>query len=67
MPLINCEINLILAWSTNCAVSAATEATTSIITDTKLYKPAVIFSTSENSDLLKWLKLELNRTTNWNK
>ena len=67
MPLINCEINLILTWSTNCAVFVATKATTSRITDTKLYKPAVIFTTSENSNLLKWLKLELNRTTNWNK
>ena len=39
MPLINCEINLILTWSANCVISnaPANQATTSAITDTKLY------------------------------
>ena len=38
MPLINCEINLILTWSANCVISNATvnQATTFAITDTKL-------------------------------
>ena len=38
MPLINCEINLILTWSANCAISnvAANQATIFAITDTKL-------------------------------
>ena len=38
MPLINCEINLILTWSANCVISNATvnQGTTFAITDTKL-------------------------------
>ena len=38
MPLINCEINLILTWSENCVMSnaAANQATTLAIIDTKL-------------------------------
>ena len=35
--LINCEINLITAWSENCVISSATEKTKFAITDTKLY------------------------------
>ena len=37
MPLINCEINLILTWSRDCAIASAPEATKLKITDTKLY------------------------------
>ena len=37
MPLINCEINLILTWSDDCVISSATRATKFKITDTKLY------------------------------
>ena len=38
MPLINCEINLILMCSANCFISnaAANQATTFAITDAKL-------------------------------
>ena len=45
--LINCEINLFLTWSANCDISntAANQATTFAITDTKLYVPVVTFST----------------------
>ena len=55
MPLINCEINLILTWSVNCAISdaAAYQATTFTITDTKLYVPAVTLSTDDNAKLLQ--------------
>ena len=41
MPLINCEINLILTWSGDCAISSATVETKFKITDTKLYVPVV--------------------------
>ena len=43
IPLINCEINLILTCSANCVISsaAANQATTFAITDTKLYVPVV--------------------------
>ena len=38
MPLINCEINLILTWSTNCVIvstNVANQNVTFEITDTK--------------------------------
>ena len=44
MPLINCEINLILTWSMNCFIvdkSLNNQAPTFTITDTKLYVPVV--------------------------
>ena len=41
MPLINCEINLILTWSEKCVLSDDTKATTFAITDAKLYVPIV--------------------------
>ena len=58
MPLINCEINLILTWPANCVISnaAANQDTTFEITDTKLYVPSVTLSTENNSKLLKELK-----------
>ena len=37
MPLINCDINLILIWSEDCVMSSATGAIKFRITDTKLY------------------------------
>ena len=51
MPLINCEINLILTWSRKCMLSNDTKSTTFAITDTKLYVPAVVFSTQDNAKL----------------
>ena len=38
MPLINCEINLILTWSDKCVFND-TKATTFAISDTKFYGP----------------------------
>ena len=70
MPLINCEINLILAWSTNCVIVAsnvANQDATSSITDTKLYVHVVTLSTQENAKLLQQLKSGFKRAINWNK
>ena len=67
MPLINCEINLILTWSEDCVVSFATGATKFKITDTKLYVPAVSLSTQNNGKLLQQLKSGFKRTINWDK
>ena len=56
MPLINCEINLVVTWSVNCVVSsnaAADPETTSPIIDTKLYVPVVILSTQDSAKLLQ--------------
>ena len=60
MSLINCAINVILTWSTNCVVSAAPRTTAFRITDTKLFVSVVTLSTPENLNLLKQLKLEFN-------
>ena len=46
MPLINCEVNLILTWSLTCVVSSATGETKFKITDTKLYVPIVTLCSS---------------------
>ena len=70
MPLINCDINLILTWSKNCFLVAGTTAnqeSTFTMTDTKLYTPVVTLSTEENIKLLKQLESGFKRTNNWNK
>ena len=59
MPLINCEINLILTWSTNCVIvstNVANQNATFEITDTKLSVPVVTLSAQDNSKLLQRLK-----------
>ena len=66
MPLINCEISLILAWSTNCVLlsnTAIVQATTFSVTDTKLYFLVVPLSTQDNAKLLQQLKSDFKRTT----
>ena len=70
MPLINCEINLILTWSANCVIvsnNAANQNATFAVTDTKLYVPVVTLSTQDNSKLLQQLKSGFKRVLNWNK
>ena len=56
MTLINCEINLILTWSTNCVIvstNVANQNATPEITD--------------NSKLLQQLKSGFKRVIKWNK
>ena len=67
MPLINCEVNLILTWSSTCVITGSTGARTFEITDTKLYVPVVTLSTQENAKLLQQLKSDFKRVINWNK
>ena len=67
MPLINCEINLILTWSEDCVISSATGATKFKITDAKLYVPVVTLSTQDNEKLLQQSISGFKRTINWNK
>ena len=67
MPLINCEINLILSWFTDCVISPATGETKFAITDTKFYVPTVTLSTQDNAKLLQQLKSGFKGTINWNK
>ena len=64
MPLINCEINLNLIWSTNCVIvstNVANQNATFEITDTKLYVPVVTLSTQDNSKRLQQLKSGFKR------
>ena len=67
MPLINCEVNLILTWSSTCVITNSDGAGTSVITDTKLYVPVVTLSTQENTKFLQQLKSGFKRVINWNK
>ena len=70
LPLIECEVNLILTWSANCAIdstSVANQNATFPITDTKLYVPVVTLSTQDNAKLLQKLKSGFKRVINWNK
>ena len=70
MPLINCEVNLILTWSSTCVListGSANQAETFAITDTKLYVPVVTLSTQENAKLLHQLKSGFKTVINWNK
>ena len=48
MPLINCEVNIILTWSSTCVITNSNGAGAFAITDTKLYVPVVTLSTQEN-------------------
>ena len=50
MPLTNWEVNLILTWSENCAISSAAGKTKFAITDTKLYVQFVTLSTQDNQN-----------------
>ena len=64
MPLINCEVNLILTWSSTCAFVATSiqnQNATFAITDTKLYVPVVTLSTQENTTFFQQLKSGFKR------
>ena len=70
MPLINCEIELILTWSKNCVIiynNVDDQDPTFTITETNLYIHIVTLSTQVNAKLLPQLKSGVKRTTSWNK
>ena len=67
MPLINCEVNLILTWSKDCVITNSEGLGKFKITETKLYVPVVTLSTQDNAKLLQQLKSGFKRTINWNK
>ena len=67
MPLINCEVNLILTWSKDCVITNSTGEGKFAITETKLYVPVVTLSTKDNDKLLQQLKSGFKKTINWNK
>ena len=81
IPLIICEVELILIWSKNCVLSDMTTrhaegdnpaifASLELefqITDTKLYFPVVTLSNKNDIKLLEQLKTRFERTIKWNK
>ena len=67
IPLINCEVNLILTWSSTCVITNSTDAGAFTITDAKLYVPVVTLSTQDNAKLLQKLNSDFKSTTNWSK
>ena len=70
MPLINCEVELILAWSAGCVIiytDVTNQIPTFTITETNLYVPVVTLSTQDNAKLLPQLKSGFKRTISWNK
>ena len=70
MSLINCEINLILTWSTNgliVSTNVANQNAAFEIRDTKFYVPVVTLSIQDNSKLLHQLKSGFTRVISWNK
>ena len=67
---MNCEITLILSWSSKCFIidsPIAGQEPTFTITDTNLYAPVVTLSTQDNAKLLEQLKSGFKGTINWNK
>ena len=57
LPLISCEVNLLLTWSRYCVITNSTGEWKFAITETKLYVPVVILSTQDNAKLLQQLKI----------
>ena len=72
IPLINCEIELILTWSKICALADMTAANNPPTklefqkADTKLYVPVVTLSKENDKKLLKQLISGFKRTVKWN-
>ena len=70
MPLINCEVNLTLTWSSTCVLISTNidgQNAKFAVTDTKLYVPVVTLSTQENTKFFQQLKSGFKRVINWNK
>ena len=70
MPLINCEVELILNWSANYVIiytDVNNQVPTFTITETNLYVPVVTLSTQDNEKLLPQLKSSFQRKISSNK
>ena len=81
IPLINCEVEIILVWSKNCVFADMTRINAqgndpAIVpprglefktTDTKLYVPVVTLSKENDIKLWQQLKSGFKRTKKWNK
>ena len=70
MPLINCEVEVILARSAGCVIiytDVSNQSPTFTITETNLYVTAVTLSTQDNAKLWPQLKSGFKKTITWNK
>ena len=67
MPLINCEIKLMITLSSTCVITNSTGVGAFAITDKKLYVPVVTLSQQDNAKLLEQLQSGFKRVINWNK
>ena len=67
ISLINCEVDLILTWSSTCVIKNFSAAGRFAITDTKLYVPVITLSTQVYSKLPQQLKSYFKRVIKWNK
>ena len=69
MPLINCDVNLVLTYSANCVILYTDVAGQGAfkIKDAKLYVPVVTLSTQDNVHVLPQLESGFKRTIRWNK
>ena len=65
MPLINCEVNLILDWSKDCVIiytDVADQNPIFAITESMAHVPVVTLSTQDNVNLLPQIKSGFKRT-----
>ena len=70
MPLINCEVNLILIWSADCVIiytDVANQIPTFAITEANFYVPVVTLSSLDNAKLLTQLKSSFKKAISWSK
>ena len=70
VPLINCEVELILTWSVGCVIiytDVANKNPTFTTTENTLYVSVVTLSTEDNAKLLPQLKSGFKRTISRNK
>ena len=67
MPLINCEMSLIVTCSKNCVISSATGEAEFSMTDAKIFVPVATLSTQDKAKLLEQIKPSFKRTINWKK
>ena len=70
IPLINCEIELNLTWSSNYVIiytDVANQNPTFTITETNFYVPVVTLSNQDNAKLLPQLKSGVKRKIYWNR
>ena len=67
IPLINCEVNLILTQSLTFAITNSTGEVKFALTVSKLYVPVETLSIQDNTRLLRQLKSGFKRIITWNK